>query len=378
MRDRRRRRRRRPGRHGRHGRDGGTGKTQLAVAVAPHAVEPAGRGPAGLGDTSGRDAIHDRVRAGAARRGRAGPGEGSPGRRLALAARGWPGPVCRGWWCSTISTTPRYSRGSGLGRQQAGRGHHQAGRTPRSRRPARASWRSARSAAASLSYLSTKLQRRPGPVDRVRSIWPSTSGSCRLPWPQAGALMAGCRDRLPPVPHLDRRAEAAPPGTRAGAKSTVAATGALALELANQRQPRRPRLADARADLHAGPQWHPRRGAHQPGFLRVPDAGPGATPVDEAQARTAVHTPGAAGPGRHRHQRCRPHGAGSRAGQEAVREASPRRCDQAARAAADVVSEPGRCGRCRPRSIRPSAAAAKLRQVARVLLWTPGAPVLMR
>jgi hypothetical protein len=175
---------------------------------------------------------------------------------------------------------------------------------------------------------------------------------------QAGALMADagidCRQYRTWI--AEQRQQL---GTQAGAKSTVAATGALALELANQRQPAalaRPMLA---LTSMLDPNGIPGAVLTSPASCAFLTQARGATPVDEAQARTAVHTLGRLGPGRHRHQRCRRTGCGftSWSRRPSGRASPPPSATRPPGLPPTRYSRPGRCRPCRPRSTRPCATA---------------------
>src|SRR5436190_1516181 len=231
----------------------------------------------------------------------------------------------------------------------------------------------------SLNYLSTKLHEDPdqwiGALDLALDL-----GFLPIALAQAGALMADagidCRQYRAWI--AERRQQL---GTQAGAKSTVAATGALALELANQRQPAalaRPMLA---LISMLDPNGIPGAVLTSPASCAFLTQARGATPVDEVQARTAVHTLGRLGlvtiDTSSAARTVRVH----ELVQEAVRESlSTAEGDQAARAAADAVLQAWPL-----RAVPPAFdqalrnCTAKLRQVAGVLLWTPEChPVLMR
>jgi tetratricopeptide (TPR) repeat protein len=231
----------------------------------------------------------------------------------------------------------------------------------------------------SLNYLSTKLHEDPdqwiGALDLALDL-----GFLPIALAQAGALMADagidCRQYRTWI--AEQRQQL---GTQAGAKSTVAATGALALELANQRQPAalaRPMLA---LTSMLDPNGIPGAVLTSPASCAFLTQARGATPVDEAQARTAVHTLGRLGlvtiDTSSAARTVRVH----ELVQEAVRESlSTAECDQAAWAAADAVLQAWPL-----RAVPPAFdqalrnCTAKLRQVAGVLLWTPEChPVLMR
>jgi tetratricopeptide (TPR) repeat protein len=231
----------------------------------------------------------------------------------------------------------------------------------------------------SLNYLSTKLQEDPdqwiGALDLAIDL-----GFLPIALAQAGALMADtgadCRQYRTWV--AEQRQDL---GTQAGAKSTVAATGALALELANQRQPAglaRPMLA---LISMLDPNGIPGAVLTSPASCAFLTRARGATPVDEVQARTAVHILGRLGlvtiDTSSAARTVRVH----ELVQEAVRESlSTAECDQAAWAAADAVLQAWPLRAVPPafdQALRDCT--AKLSQVAGVLLWTPEChPVLMR
>jgi len=231
----------------------------------------------------------------------------------------------------------------------------------------------------SLNYLSTKLQEDPdqwiGALDLAEDL-----GFLPIALAQAGAMMADaqidCRQYRTWV--AEQRQHLSAP---AGAKSTVAATDALALEVANQRTPAglaRPMLALISV---LDPNGIPGAVLTSPASCAFLTQARGAAPVDEVQARTAVHALGRLGlvtiDTSSAARTVRAH----ELVQEATRQSlSTAEGDQAARAAADALLQAWP-----PRAVPPAFdqalrdCTAKLRQAAGVLLWTPEChPVLWR
>ena len=220
-----------------------------------------------------------------------------------------------------------------------------------------------------MNYLHAKLHVDPdqwvGALDLATEL-----GFLPIAVAQAGALMAAtgidCREyRLRMV---EQRGHLRTP---AGIiSSTVAATGALAIDLANRLPPAGlawPALAlSSMLDPHGIPGAVFTSQAACAFLTRFGGGGP----VDDVRPAPRCTTcPG--GPGHHRHHQRRPHRLGSHAGQALTRQAlSAYEGEQAARAAADAVLQvwPGRGA---PRSTRPCATAPGLRQLTGALLWSP-------
>jgi tetratricopeptide (TPR) repeat protein len=237
----------------------------------------------------------------------------------------------------------------------------------------------------SMNYLSTRLHTDPdqwiGGLDLASDL-----GFLPIALAQAAALMADagidCREYRTRI--ADRRQRL---GADAGARSAVAATCALALDFADRLPPAglaRPMLA---LISMLDPNGIPGAVLTSPAscaFLTRSGgaaAAEGAAPVDDMQARAAVHTLGRLGlvaiDTTSAARTVRVHELVQAATRQGL---STAECDQAARAAADAVLEAW------PRRTLPPTfnqalrdCTARLRQVAGVLLWTPEChPVLLR
>jgi tetratricopeptide (TPR) repeat protein len=234
-----------------------------------------------------------------------------------------------------------------------------------------------------LNYLSTKLHAEPeqwsGALDLAIEL-----GLLPIALAQAGALIAeagiDCREYRTRVAKR-RQGLSTRAGPQAGSQSaTVAATGALALELADQQPPiglARPMLALASM---LDPNGIPGAVLTSPASCAFLTRFRGAAPVDDVQARTAVHTLGRLGlvsiDTTSAARTVRVHALAQAATLQSLSTAEG---DQAARAAADAVLQAW------PQAVPPMFdqalrdCTAKLRQVAGVLLWTPEChPVLLR
>ena len=232
-----------------------------------------------------------------------------------------------------------------------------------------------------LAYLSTKLDADPdlwiGALDLATEL-----GFLPIALAQAGALMADtgidCREYRNRIAERRRRLPGAPAGTHS---STVAATGTLALELAG----RLPPTGLAKPVLALTAMLDPNG---IPGAVLTSQAAcafltrfRGAAPVDEIQARTAVHnlarlglvtvdTTSAA-------RTVRIHALVQATVQHTLSAAEG---DQAARAAADALFQAWP-----RRAVQPAFdqalrdCTARLREMAGALLWSPEChPVLLR
>jgi tetratricopeptide (TPR) repeat protein len=231
----------------------------------------------------------------------------------------------------------------------------------------------------SLTYLSTKLQADPdqwiGALDLAMDLefLPIALG-------QAGALIADagidCRRYRALIAEWRHHLS-----TQAGGKSTMAVTGALALESADQLVPdglARPMLA---LISMLAPHGIPGAVLTSPAACAFLTQFRGGMPVDDAQARSAVHALGRVGlvtiDTTSAARTVRVH----ELIQEAARQGlSTAEGDHAARAAADAVLQAWP-----PHAVPPAFdqalrdCTARLRQVAGVLLWTPEChPVLLR
>src|SRR5215471_8860753 len=240
----------------------------------------------------------------------------------------------------------------------------------------------------SVNYLSSRLHTDPdqwiGALDLAGDL-----GFLPIALAQAAALMADagidCREYRTRL--ADRRqrlsSEAgARSSAEAGARSSaVAATGALALEFADRLPPARlarPMLALASM---LDPNGIPGAVLTSPASCTFLTQLGGTAPVDDMQARAAVHTLSRLGlvaiDTSSAARTVRVHELVQAATRQSL---STAECDQAARAAADAVFEAW------PRRTLPPSfnqalrdCTARLRQVAGVLLWTPEChPVLLR
>src|SRR5215831_19393579 len=204
----------------------------------------------------------------------------------------------------------------------------------------------------SVNYLSSRLHADPdqwiGALDLADDL-----GFLPIALAQAAALMAdagiGCREYRTRLAdrrqRLSSEAWARLLAETGGRSSAVAATGALALEFADRLPPAglaRPMLALASM---LDPNGIPGAVLTSPAACAFLTQLGGTAPVDDMQARAAVHTPQPAGPGRHRHHQRRAHGPGPRAG-PGGHPAEP----------VDGRVRPGRPG-CRRRGVRGVAAA---------------------
>jgi tetratricopeptide (TPR) repeat protein len=229
-----------------------------------------------------------------------------------------------------------------------------------------------------LNYLSGKLHAQPdqrvGAVDLAIEL-----DFLPIALAQAGALIAeagiDCREYRARIVGRQQR-----PANQAAAHSSAAATGALALEFADRLPPAglaRPMLALASM---LDPNGIPGAVLTSPAACAFLTRSRGSAPADDAQARNAVHalarlglvtvdTASAA-------RTVRVHELVQAAARQGL---STAECDQAARAAADAILQAW------PRGAPPTFGqamrdcTARLREIAGVLLWTPGChPVLLR
>ena len=360
---------------------GGTGKTQLAAGVAHTLWDQRAVDLLVWVTASGRDAVVTGYAQTLASVGAADPGGGPE--KAALHFLAWLAAADRPWLAVLDDLTdPAVLAGlwpwGATGRVLVTTNRPDTALRARSPRVVEVGAFSRREA---LTFLSTKLHADPdqwiGALDLATEL-----GFLPIALAQAGALMADtgidCREYRSRIAERRRSLPGAPAGAHT---STVAATGALALELADRLPPvglARPALAlTAMLDPNGIPGAVLTSQASCAFLTRVR----GATPVDELQARTAVHNLARVGL-----VTVDTTSAARTVRVHALVQASLRHSlsaaegDAAARAAADALLQAW------PRRGVPPAfdqalrdCTARLREIAGALLWSPEChPVLLR